>query len=273
MHALMEIAESANASDVKADKVHNFRTALLHKIATSLYAAFGQQETNARTQCIIDAALQGLTPQEFDGALKHAQSMAKAADASLGWNPGEKKGRKAYGPKESTFASAASEKRQVFGVARLNLQVLVHTGPNGVYDPQKAPAWAQALTLAREYLKANGIDWTGARSDDLRKMREQRSEVKATNAAMDQARMENPQEPGETLADYMIRIAKATEENLSLAREKAYAEECDRIAAKLIKDHGLEMAVDIAERIYKALDALAEETEAKSDPSKADAML
>jgi len=269
MHALEAIAQSANASDVKAEKVHSFKTGLIHSIAAGLFAAFGATDTSGKTRCIIEAAQKGLTPEEFNQALKDAQAMAKAADSAAGWNPQDKKGRKAYGPKESTFASQASEKRQVFGVAKLSITTLVHIAPNGVYDPQMAPAWQQALQQAREYLKANKLSWDGQPEDDQRKRREHNAEVKATNAAMDQARAENPQEQGESLSEYMVRIAKATEENLELARQKTYMEQVDKLAAKLIKDHGLEMAVDIAEKVYAALSEVEHMEESKGDISKA----
>ena len=93
--------------------------------ARALFAEFGKVDNNP-TRVILGLVSSGLTCGEYDMAEQQALAMAKATDEASGWKPApDAKGRDKYGPKQSSMASAASNRRQVFGAAKLNMNAIL----------------------------------------------------------------------------------------------------------------------------------------------------
>jgi hypothetical protein len=229
----------------------------LHSLAAGLLSVFGKAETNDKTRFLIQAALEGYTYAEFSEAMRKAQSMAAEADRLSGWKKDGKKGRSAYGPKESSFAQRASEKRQVFGVAKQNMGHLVptfSTRADGkvIYNPDIIPSWDQALILSRAWLKDKGLAWDGQKVDDLRKQKEHKVELEADKKAVDAAMQEYPREQNEPMRDYLLRIEKTVEENKTLMALESLEQALDTAAAKIVQEWGLANAMSIAEKILTA---------------------
>ena len=217
--------------------------------ARALFAEFGNVD-NRPTRTIVGLAQSGMTCAEYDEAEQQAIGMAKAADTASGWQPpADAKGRAKYGPKQSSMATQASYRRQVFGAARLNLTCIVSIPESGIVNPDTFPSFMAAYKAASAWLKNQGIDWQGRATDDLRREKEQRQETAAYREARDQVEKDMPQKPGESIGEWQARIADTIAATIASNADKARDKAIRAAAAKIVEQFGTIDALLVADAI------------------------
>lgn len=222
--------------------------------ARALFATFGIVE-NTTTRTVVELALSGMTCDEYDNAEKQAGIMAQQADKAAGWTPpADAKGRAKYGPKQSSMATQASNRRQIFGAARLNLAAIVSVPESGIVNPDTFPAFSVAYNKAKTYLKENGIDWTGRATEDARRDRETKAETQAYAKARADVEARFPMQPGETIGQWQSRISDTIEETLVAMQDKEHLAAVKKMAEKVLKEHGKLFALDLAEMLCQMVE-------------------
>lgn len=226
--------------------------------AHTLVAQFGQPEsTQSRTRAIWDMA-RILTVAEFSTAMTKALEQAAANDKAAGWvPPSDAKGRAKYGPSQSTLATVASQCRQVFGACKIDPECIVSLPENGLVNPDLFPNWSTAYTKAREFLADKGIDWQGQSVAATKAAKETKQATDANSAILAEVMAQNPQQAGESMADYMARIADDVEAFQADAASKATEEAAKKELTRLIKVHGDNVA-DILTAMVKQYNAMQE---------------
>lgn len=246
VHPLQAIQQAA-ARPVDKDRATD---APVHGAARQIFGIFSQTEGSAKTRVMLSIFASGLTVEEYSAAEKEASTMAKEADRLSGWDASGKKGRDAYGPKQSTCASQATMRRQVFGALRLaGVQVLVNVPDGAIINPDLIPTWAEAYAKAKAYLHQEGIDWMGEKTEDARRHREAKKAQASADAAEEQLMKDNPQQAGESYGQYKARIAKKLDEAIEQQQvEQATASLAD-VAKKLIEKHGADAARELGKML------------------------
>ena len=213
-----------------------------------LVAQFAQPEsTQSRTRAIWTMATM-LTVAEFTQAMDKALDQAKANDKAAGFIPAsDAKGRDKYGPMQSTLATVASQCRQVFGACKIDPESIVSATPDGaVVNPDLFPNWSKAYEKARAFLTDKGIDWTGNPVSEVKAARKAKAKRADDADVMAEVMAAHPQQAGESMADYMVRIA----DDVAAESDKRHAQKMADAAAKeltrLIKVYGDDVA-DILE--------------------------
>jgi hypothetical protein len=188
---------------------------------------------------LLRKAAEALTYDQWEEDCKGAIQQAKEFDTLAGFvAPKDAKGRDKYGPKQSVLVQRLSEARQVFGVLKMEPDTLRDLG------------YFAAVEASRKYLKEMGLKWDG-RTAPTEEQKNLKVLQKANDAAIEQAKEEHPQEMGETIAEYMLRIGKAAEENLTLQKEKAFSESVQSTVRSLIEKHSVDYVDAVAMAILK----------------------
>lgn len=215
--------------------------------AHTLCAQFAVAEsTQARTRSVWDMA-RTLTCAEFDDAMARALKLAAANDKAAGWiPPSDAKGRAKYGPTQSTLATVASQCRQVFGACKIDPECVVSLPQSGVVNPDLFPNWSRAVTMARKFLEDKGIDWQGQSVIATKQAKETKATTDANSAILAEVMAQNPQQAGESMADYMARIADDVEAAQADKQAAATEEAAKKELTRLIKIYGDNVA-DILE--------------------------
>lgn len=235
-HPITKIGEQAPAPTqlAKTDTATQ-----LTRIAMAGHELFNAIDTtasaaNTTLQALRKVALEtGLTVDEFDNACKIAQKDADTADATGGFKAADDaKGAEKYGPKRRVLNQRLSEAKQLFGVFKLEPDLLEGKG----YWP--------ALESAREYLKAQGIKWDG--SINTAEAKAERKDAKLTQKAITDTMKANPHMPGESLADYNARVTAIAEEALETAKQEQFTAEITRVFTALQKAHSKEFLDSLA---------------------------
>jgi len=228
-----------------------------------LVAQFGQPEsTQSRTKAIWTMATQ-LSVSEFSTAMEKALDQAKANDKAAGFTPAsDAKGRDKYGPMQSTLATVASQCRQVFGACKIDPESIVSATPDGaVVNSDLFPNWSKAYEKARAFLQEKGVDWTGNTLSDVKQARKNKAKRADDADVMAEVMQAHPQQAGESMADYMVRIA----DDVAEASDKRHATKMQEAAAKeltrLIKVYGDDVA-DILEAMVTRHHIMADSEEA-----------
>ena len=212
-----------------------------------LVAQFSEPEsTQSRTRSVWEMA-RTLTCAEFDAAMTKALETAKNMDSAAGWKPtGDAKGRDKYGPRQSTLATVASNCRQVFGACKIDPELFFATADGAVVQSDLFPNWSVAYQKARDYLKDKGITWQGSPLSAEKQARQNKREAGENADILAEVSAQHPKAMGESMADYMVRIAPMLDD----AAEKAHADKVNESATKeltrLIKVYGDSVA-DILE--------------------------
>lgn len=227
--------------------------------ARALLAEFGTVKGNSDTRLIVSLAMSGLTVQEYANAERRAIELSAQVDKNSGWQPPkDATGRAKYGPKQSSMASAASTRRQLFGALKhAGIELLGNLPPSGVYNPDTLPAFAHAVNLARAYLKDRGIDWTGQKTEDARRDRQTRAETKTWQQARDMAEAQNPIQPGENRAQWAQRVQEAIPDIEAELIDAARAKIIQAKADALFKELGVNGTADLIEALSAHLHATA----------------
>jgi hypothetical protein len=248
IHPLQAIHQAA-ARPVDKDRADE---APIHGAARQIFGIFSQTEGSAKTRVMLSIFHNGLTVEEYAAAEKEAAAMAKEADRLSGWSTEGKKGRDAYGPKQSTCASQASMRRQVYGALRLaGVGVLVHVPDGAVINPDLIPTWAEAYAKAKAFLHQQGVDWMGEKTEDARRNREAKAAKASADAAEEQLMKDNPQQAGESYGQYKARIAGALDKAIEQQRAAEAQATLADVAKKLIEKHGADAAREIGKMLLQ----------------------
>jgi len=213
-----------------------------------LVAQFAQPEsTQSRTRAIWTMATM-LTVTEFSQAMDKALETAKANDKAAGFTPAsDAKGRDKYGPMQSTLATVASQCRQVFGACKIDPESIVSATPDGaVVNSDLFPNWSKAYEKARAFLADKGIDWTGNTVSEVKAARKAKAKRADDADVMAEVMAAHPQMAGESMADYMVRIADDVASASDARHAKMVAEKAQKELERLIKVYGDDVA-DILE--------------------------
>ncbi len=225
--------------------------------AQILVAQFAQPEsTQSRTRAIWTMAL-SLTVAEFSQAMDKALDQAKANDKAAGFTPAsDAKGRDKYGPMQSTLATVASQCRQVFGACKIDPESIVSATPDGaVVNPDLFPNWSKAYEKARAFLADKGIDWTGNTVSEVKAARKAKAKRADDAEVMAEVMAAHPQQAGESMADYMVRIADDVASASDARHAKMVAEKAQKELERLIKVYGDSVA-DILEAMVTRHNAM-----------------
>ncbi len=228
-----------------------------------LVAQFAHPErTQSRTRAIWEMAL-SLTVAEFQDAMTRALAQAAANDKAAGFVPASTaKGRDKYGPMQSTLATVASQCRQVFGACKIDPESIVSATPDGaVVNPDLFPNWSKAYEKARAFLADKGVDWTGNTVAAVKAARKAKAKRAASDDVEAQVKAQNPQMSGESMAQYLVRIAPMMDEAEEKAHATAMAEAATKELTRLIKVYGDDVA-DILEAMVRRHNMMADSEEA-----------
>lgn len=231
--------------------------------AHTLVAQFAQPESTQQRTLAIWTMAQSLTVAEFSDAMTRALAQAAANDKAAGFVPASAaKGRDKYGPMQSTLATVASQCRQVFGACKIDPESIVSATPDGaVVNPDLFPNWSKAYEKARAFLAEKGIDWTGNTLSDVKQARKAKAKRADDADVMAEVMAAHPQQAGESMADYMVRIADDVEEASQAKHQAKMAEAATKELTRLIKVYGDDVA-DILEAMVKRHNIMAEGEEA-----------
>lgn len=194
-------------------------------IASDIFETFGNDSDNTKVQVVARWA-DALTCDQFAKECKDAQEIADKTDAACGFvAPKDAKGTEKYGPKRRLINSRMSEAKALFGVYKINPDVLKEKG-----------YWA-AIQAAREFLDSKGVKWDGTPrpSDEVKASRKLNKELSEADMAV---RKDHPMEEGENYKEYVERIAP-------LVDEYREAMQVAKIVEKL-KELGTEELVNMA---------------------------
>lgn len=252
--AMQEIADVGMVPISKAKPVD---TTINHH-ARSIFAAFGNAD-NKQTRVVIEMAMAGVSCDMYDRIEAEAILMAKEADAIAGFIPKpDAKGSEKYGSKQASMRVQASMRRQVFGAARLNLSALVSIPASGIVNPDTYPTFQQAVNLARVWLHAQKIDWQGNKVEDLRRQRTQKADSRMWQQARDTAEQQNPQQPGETYAQWQARIIEVSQDIRAEIEDKDREKTLMAQAKKLFQEYGIEGSLMLSDMLRTLVDEQAQ---------------
>lgn len=226
--------------------------------AHTLVAQFSEPEsTQSRTRSVWEMA-RILTCQEFDQAMAKALETAKAMDKASMWKPApDAKGRDLYGPRQSTLATVASQCRQVFGACKIDAELFFSTADGAVVNADAFPNWSKATEKARTFLKDKGITWQGSPLSAEKAARQNKKDQEFSDGVEATVKKAHPKAMGESLADYMVRIAPYMEEAEQQAHTAKMAENAKKELTRLIKVYGEDVA-DILEAMVVAHNVMAD---------------
>ena len=206
--------------------------------AHELVAQFAIPEsTQGRTRSIFNMSKQ-LTCDMFDAAMKAALQEAKDIDSKTGWKaPEGATGRKAYGPRQSSLATLASQCRQVFGAFKIDPEFLIPENHQG--NPDLFPNWSQAYTVASVWLRETlKVDWTGQPLEGKKAAAAHANMEKADHAVMTALQKAHPKAMGESLAAYNARVAPMVAEFEAAHKKATILESAEKEFKKLSEKYG-----------------------------------
>ena len=232
-------------------------TSIRHN-ARSILECFASVKDNSQTRLLVGLALSGMPCQEYDLIEKEAAKMADEIDKASGFVKDDKR---RYGPKRNSLNTQASERRQVFGAIKQGgLDIIVSIPDSGVVNYDTLPAWQQALSAARNYLKELKVDWQGEKSDDKRKHRDQKADSRAWQQARAMAEAQNPIQPGETYAMWQTRVTEAMQDIRAELDDAEQTRMLKKQAEKLFAEYGMTGAVELAEMLLNMAKMQAQES-------------
>lgn len=170
---------------------------------------------------LIAKMAESLTCDQFQKQMKDAQKLASDMDEQFGFVPveGTKKNSERYGPRRNVLNTQVSTARQVFGAMKIAPEAFKET-----------KSFNAAVTQARALLEEKNVYWDGepipsdAQKDNQKAMR-------AINKAEDALMERYPQEEGESIKDYKIRLAGLLDDEVS-------NQKVANIVKAMVKEHG-----------------------------------
>jgi len=135
----------------------------------------------------------------------------------------------------------------VRGACKIDPESIVSTTPDGaVVNPDLFPNWTKAYEKARAFLADKGIDWTGNTVSEVKAARKAKAKRADDADVMAEVMAAHPQQAGESMADYMVRIADDVASASDARHAKMVAEKAQKELERLIKVYGDDVA-DILE--------------------------
>lgn len=193
-----------------------------------LFDLYAREDANDTMVKTIIRMADALAVDQFAKEVGKAQEIATATDAALGWKaPEGAKGAELYGPKRRLINSRMSEAKQIFGVQKVKPEILKEKG-----------YWA-AVQAARDYLNNEGIKWDGQKKLNA-EQRAVKKQNKESNEAVEIAKNELPQQPGESIESWMIRCARKAEQIKLDMKIERVGEKVD----KLVEDEGNDAVIE-----------------------------
>jgi len=179
-------------------------------------------DTGATPKLMLIAKMaESLTCDQFQEQMKQAQKLASDMDSQFGFVPveGTKKNSERYGPRRNVLNTQISTARQVFGAYKLVPEAL-----------KEVKSFNAAVALARQTLDDNNVSWDGTPipSDQ---QKEQKKALREVNKAEDALMERYPQQEGESIKDYKIRLATMLDAEVD--NQKATA-----LFKSMVKEHG-----------------------------------
>ncbi len=224
----------------------------IQKNARTLFAIFGQVESNEKTIAIVRMAEQGMPPSDYDAVEAAAIEMARKADEAMGWKPAaDAKGTAKYGPKRQSMMVQASMRRQIFGAVRAGgISVLVSVPENGIVNPDTFPGFVEATSKARAYLQKHNINWKGEATEDARRDKATRKESAEFRKQRQASEDACPMQAGETIADWQKRVNLHMESRAESQRQKTIRER----AQALFAEFGVAGSLELADALMRLAD-------------------
>lgn len=218
------------------------RNELINRAASAIFVTFGKAPDAKRTAVIADLVRDKVTAAEYKRIERQAFDLAAQEDKKNGFKPEPgAAGRDRYGPRQRAMQVRGAERRAVYGYLAKH--------PNE--DVRKA-TFEQVLLTARQFLQQHSLKWNG-------EPRKPRSAAPRVDIAADATRQATAdvmgritQRPGESMADYMMRIAGDIETAKAEATEHLLHDRAEAIATKLVWDHGLDLCHAVATRLLSA---------------------
>lgn len=237
-NVLANIAAVISPAAIQAGGTEALKTGHINHGA-ALYSTFvieADKQGLTQMETIREIALTAkLSCTEFAAAIKGAQELADTMDKANGFvKPEGAKGQDNYGPKRRLLNQRASEAKQLFGVFKLQPQLLQEKG------------YWQGLTDARDYLSELHIKWdnTPVLSDSEATAKKA---SKASTKALAEVMATNAMKEGESRADYLVRIDDMAEKALADAKAEEFNKTVKTTIEKLTEKHGSEMLMAIAQ--------------------------
>lgn len=248
------VAPADNAQQPQQQDVANAAHILVAQFATP-------ESTQSRTRAIWDMSTR-LTVTQFSAAMDDALKQAAANDKAAGWAPAsDAKGRDKYGPSQSTLATMASQCRQVFGACKIDPECIVNIPASGVVMPDLFPNWSNAYQKAKQFLADKGVDWTGNTLSSIKQARASKAKRADDSDVLAEVMETHPQQAGESMADYMVRIADDVQAAQDAKHATKMAEAAKKELTRLIKVYGEDVA-DVLEEMVRAHNAMADAEDA-----------
>jgi hypothetical protein len=200
-------------------------------LAMSLFEMYCVEDTqDTKISQILDWA-NATTHVEFSKACKDAQAKASMADTASGFQAEENaKGADKYGPSRRVLNQRLSEAKQIFGAAKLKPTLLTEKG-----------YWT-ALEASRSYLAERGLKW-----DNSPVLNDEVKAAKAASKLQKEALAEvmdmHEQQEGESIRDYMERMAEKVEGAIEELQAKKESDAVNKLVKSLVDKHGIDQMV------------------------------
>lgn len=215
-NVIATLPERVSPEAMQAGAPEGLRTGHI-SIAAEIFKTFAEDADDTKIKTIGRWA-DALTCDQFAAQIKDAQELADKTDAACGFvKPANAKGQEQYGPKRRVLNQRMSEAKRIFGVLKLDPFVVAERG------------YFNAVNAAREYLDSKGLKWDGTPLPTESQKASKKANREA-NAALEAAKDANPQQAGESIKDWMERIAP-------LADEFQQEEKVNRVVETLKKMH------------------------------------
>lgn len=243
-NVLANIASTVSPAAIQAGGVPALKVGHINHGAAiySTFVAEADKQGLTQMETIREIALTSkLSCVEFSAAIKAAQEMCDATDKANGFvKPEGAKGQDNYGPKRRLLNQRASEAKNLFGVFKLQPQLLQEKG------------YWQGLSDARDYLRALDIKWdnTPVLSSEAK------AEKKAASVERDalaEVMASNAMNEGETRAEYLTRIDTLADEAVQAAKEEAFNKSVKSVIDSLTEKHGQDILYAITSHVINSL--------------------
>lgn len=210
--------------------------------ATTLLEIFVREDVDdTKIAALRRMALEDkLSCVEFSKACKEAQEKADAMDKLSGFTAAaDAKGSDKYGPNRRVLNQRLSEAKQLFGVFKLQPDVLKERG-----------YWS-ALDASRTYLGECGMKWDG-QAVDTADSKDAKQRAKLARQALEEVMQANPMQAGESIRDYNERMAKEVDATIEEKQADAADKEINNLVKMLTKKYDGSLLIAACLRIMES---------------------
>jgi hypothetical protein len=227
-------------------------TGAINHASTLLEIYVSEETEDTKVKAIGRIAEAGITCEEFAKSCKKAQEMADDLDKANGFKaPDDAKGQDLYGPKRRVLNQRLSEAKRLFGVFKMQPDVLKERG-----------YWS-ALDAARTYLDQIGMKWDGTKQDTS-ESKANKNHAKLARKALEAVMVANPMQAGESIKTYNDRMSDMVEQTMEDMQEQAQQDAVNKVVKSLTEKHpDWNFLLAVADAIYQMDEqrTIAEESE------------